>query len=77
MTLVAEASTAAKRFSSFAHTARITLMDLQMPEMNGLDAMAAILGNFRRANHRAHNLLRRRAGAARYQGGRPRLPFKK
>ena len=39
--------TAAKQFNSFAtHRPDVTLMDLQMPEMNGLDAMIAIRGEF-------------------------------
>ena len=37
----------AKRFSQFrTHHPDVTLMDLQMPEMNGLDAMIAIRGEF-------------------------------
>jgi DNA-binding NarL/FixJ family response regulator len=41
--------TAAKQFNSFARSRPdVTLMDLQMPEMNGLDAMIAIRGEFPR-----------------------------
>lgn len=47
MTLVAEASNGREAIHQF-RTQRpdITLMDLQMPEMSGLDAMVAILGEF-------------------------------
>ena len=37
---------AGKRFCSFGNTADITLMDLQMPAMNGLEAMIAIRNEF-------------------------------
>ena len=47
MNLVAEASTGRQALEQFrAHHPDITLMDLQMPEMNGLDAMTAILSEF-------------------------------
>ena len=47
MTLVAEASNGREAIQQFrAHHPDITLMDLQMPEMNGLDAMIAIRGEF-------------------------------
>ena len=47
MNLVAEASNGREAIQQFrAHRPDITLMDLQMPEMNGLDAMHAILGEF-------------------------------
>jgi DNA-binding NarL/FixJ family response regulator len=47
MTLVAEAANGREAIQQFrAHRPDITLMDLQMPEMNGLDAMIAILGEF-------------------------------
>jgi DNA-binding NarL/FixJ family response regulator len=47
MTLVAEASNGREAVQQFrARRPDITLMDLQMPEMNGLDAITAIRGEF-------------------------------
>jgi DNA-binding NarL/FixJ family response regulator len=47
MSLVGEASNGREAIHQFrAHRPDITLMDLQMPEMNGLDAMIAIRGEF-------------------------------
>ena len=47
MTLVAEATNGREAIHQFrAHHPDVTLMDLQMPEMNGLDAMIAIRGEF-------------------------------
>jgi DNA-binding NarL/FixJ family response regulator len=47
MNLVAEASNGREAIERFrAHRPDITLMDLQMPEMNGLDAMIAIRDEF-------------------------------
>src|ERR1700745_3061187 len=47
MTLVAEAENGREAIQQFrTHRPDITLMDLQMPEMNGLDAMIAIRGEF-------------------------------
>src|ERR1700745_3852024 len=47
MNLVAEASNGREAIQQFrAHQPDITLMDLQMPEMNGLDAMTTIRGEF-------------------------------
>jgi DNA-binding NarL/FixJ family response regulator len=47
MTLVAEASNGREAIQQFrTHRPDITLMDLQMPEMNGFDAMLAIRGEF-------------------------------
>ena len=47
MTLVAEATNGREAIQQFrAHLPDVTLMDLQMPEMNGLDAMIAIRGEF-------------------------------
>jgi DNA-binding NarL/FixJ family response regulator len=47
MTLVAEAANGREAIQQFrAHQPDVTLMDLQMPEMNGLDAMITIIGEF-------------------------------
>jgi DNA-binding NarL/FixJ family response regulator len=47
MTMVAQASNGKEAIHEFrAHRPDVTLMDLQMPEINGLDAMIAILGEF-------------------------------
>src|SRR6202795_5310213 len=47
MTLVAEASNGHEAIEQFrTHRPDVTLMDLQMPAMNGLDAMIAIRGEF-------------------------------
>jgi len=47
MTLVAEASNGRDAIHQFRqHRPDIILMDFQMPEMNGLDAMVAILAEF-------------------------------
>ena len=47
MILVAEAANGREAINQFrAHRPDVTLMDLQMPEMNGLDAMLAIRGEF-------------------------------
>jgi len=47
MALVAEASNGREAVQQFrAHRPDITLMDLQMPEMNGLDAIIAIRAEF-------------------------------
>jgi DNA-binding NarL/FixJ family response regulator len=50
MSLVAEASNGREAIQQFrAHRPDVTLMDLQMPEMNGLDAIIAIRGEFSEA----------------------------
>ena len=47
MTLVGEASTGREAIQQFrTHRPDVTLMDLQMPEMNGVDAIVAIRGEF-------------------------------
>ena len=47
MTLVAEASNGREAIQQFRmHHPDVTLMDLQMPEMNGLDALIAIRNEF-------------------------------
>jgi len=47
MTLVAEASDGRQAIQQFrTHRPDVTIMDLQMPEMNGLDALVAIRGEF-------------------------------
>jgi len=47
MQVVAESSNGREAIQKFrAHRPDITLMDLQMPEMNGLDAIVAIRGEF-------------------------------
>jgi DNA-binding NarL/FixJ family response regulator len=47
MSLVAEASNGREAIQQFReHRPDVTLMDLQMPEMNGLDATIAIRGEF-------------------------------
>jgi DNA-binding NarL/FixJ family response regulator len=47
MNLVAEASNGREALQQFrSHRPDVTLMDLQMPEMNGLDAIIAIRGEF-------------------------------
>jgi DNA-binding NarL/FixJ family response regulator len=47
MKIVAEASTGRQAIEQFRmHKPDVTLMDLQMPEMNGIDAMIAVRGEF-------------------------------
>jgi DNA-binding NarL/FixJ family response regulator len=47
MTVIAEAANGREAIQQFhRHRPDITLMDLQMPEMNGLDAIIAIRGEF-------------------------------
>ena len=47
MTLVAEGSNGREAIQQFrTHRPDVTLMDLQMPEMNGIDAIVAIRGEF-------------------------------
>jgi len=50
MTLVAEGSNGREAIQQFrTHRPDVTLMDLQMPEMNGIDAIVAIRGEFQDA----------------------------
>ena len=50
MTLVSEASNGREAIQQFrAHHPDVTLMDLQMPEMNGLDALMAIRNEYPQA----------------------------
>jgi two-component system, NarL family, response regulator len=50
MKLVAEASTGREAITQFrTHQPDVTLMDLQMPEMGGIDAIIAIRSEFREA----------------------------
>ena len=60
MSLVGEASNGQEAIQQFrALRPDVTLMDLQMPEMNGLDATIAILGEFSRgSNYRPDHLHR-------------------
>jgi DNA-binding NarL/FixJ family response regulator len=47
MTLIGEAANGREAIQQFrTHRPDVTLMDLQMPEMNGLDALIAIRGEF-------------------------------
>jgi DNA-binding NarL/FixJ family response regulator len=47
MTLIAEASNGREAIQQFrAHRPDVTLMDLQMPEMNGVDTVLALRGEF-------------------------------
>ncbi len=51
LTLVAEASNGREAIQQFrTHRPDVTLMDLQMPEMNGIDAIIAIRGEFPEAH---------------------------
>ena len=76
MTLVAEAANGREAIQQFrTHRPDVTLMDLQMPEMNGLDALIAIRAEFPDAkSHRADDLRGRRAHPPRPQGRCSGLP---
>ena len=77
MALVAEASNGREAVQQFrAHRPDITLMDLQMPEMNGLDAIISIRGESPEAKSFADDLQGRRTDPSRTQIGCARLPAK-
>src|ERR1700687_6270485 len=66
MTLVAEASNGHEAIEQFRrHRPDVTLIDLQMPELNGVDAMIAICGIPRGANHRSDAFYGRGPGTLR------------
>ena len=67
MKLIAEASNGEEAVEKFrAHRPDITLMDLQMPGLNGIEATSRILSEFPDARVVvAYNLRRRYPGAAR------------
>jgi YesN/AraC family two-component response regulator len=60
MMLVAEASNGREAIEQFrTHRPDVTLMDVQMPEVNGIDAIVKIReGISRRSHHRADHLQR-------------------
>jgi two-component system, NarL family, response regulator len=78
MKVVAEASNGREAFQQFrAHHPDVTLMDLQMPEMSGLDAIIAIRGEFPEARIIVLTTYAGgRAGAAGAQSRRAGLPAK-
>ena len=79
MALVSEASNGREAIQQFrAHRPDITLMDLQMPEMNGMDAIIAIRGEFPDAKIIVlTNLQGRCADSSRTQSRSARLPAEK
>ena len=76
MKVVAEASTGVEATKQFKqHRPDITLMDLQLPDMSGIEAMIAIRQEFPEAtDNRSHDLCRRRTSGACAESRRPRLP---
>jgi DNA-binding NarL/FixJ family response regulator len=52
----------------------VVLMDLRMPELDGVSAIRALAQRCRRAGTRAHHLRHRHRRAARDRGRRHRLP---
>ena len=59
MELVAEAANGQEAISEFKrHRPDVTLMDLQMPDMSGIECIITIRSDFptQRANHCPHNL---------------------
>jgi chemotaxis response regulator CheB len=79
ISLVAEASNGREAIEKFrAHQPDITLMDLQMPEMNGVDAMIAIRDEFPEARVIVlTTYVGARPGTARHEGRRSGLSLKK
>ena len=75
MALVAEAASGREAIEQFRlHQPDVTLMDVQMEEMNGIEAIIAIRAEWpARQDHRSHHLCRRRPGAASFEGGCPCL----
>ncbi len=66
MELVVQASTGREAIEQFRrHQPDITLMDLQMPDISGIEAIIAIRSEFRCPDHRSDDVLRRRPGSAR------------
>jgi CheY-like chemotaxis protein len=76
MTLVAQAANGREAIQQFrTHRPDVTLMDLQMPDMNGMDALIAIRAEFPDAkSHHADHVRGRRPHSPRAQGRRPGLP---
>ena len=79
MQLVAEASTGHEAIEQFRlQRPDVTLMDLQMPEMNGIDALIAIRSEFPEARIIVSNdLPRRRFVQASDESRRPSLHLKR
>jgi hypothetical protein len=77
MELVAQAANGREGIEQFRqHLPDIVLMDLQMPETSGMDAILAIRGVSRCADHRADNILRRCSGSASIESGSSSLSTK-
>jgi CheY-like chemotaxis protein len=75
MALVAEAANGLEAIQQFrAHRPDITLMDLQMPEMGGLDAIGSIRGEFPEARIIVLTTYAGDALGSRDAGRRQRLP---
>ena len=72
MILVAEAGTGNDGVEKFkVHRPDVTLMDLRLPDINGVDAISKIRTTEPgRTHHRTHNLPGRRSGGACAEGWR-------